>query len=127
MIQAMAAMAAAGPLVNAVSRMFTPRTPQVVQPTPVDARNFEARLAAQQVARGEGFSYMTPAEQENYLRGLMGRDVELTLSDGKSLSGKIEGLELADGHPRMKINGVTVELEGIRSVRTLNGAGTLRA
>jgi flagellar basal-body rod modification protein FlgD len=82
---------------------------------PVKDRDFLAQMAqlntAQQMERiGSMFTTFQAA-------GLIGREVEAALPTGSVLRGKVESVQISAGRVMLTINGETVALETIRTIR----------
>ena len=82
---------------------------------PVKDRDFLAQMAqlntAQQMERiGNMFTTFQAA-------GLIGREVEAALPTGTVLTGKVESVQMRAGRVLLTVNGETVALETIRTIR----------
>jgi len=82
---------------------------------PVKDRDFLAQMAqlntAQQMERiGNMFTTFQAA-------GLIGREVEAVLPTGTVLTGKVESVQMRAGRVLLTVNGETVALETIRTIR----------
>jgi len=82
---------------------------------PVKDRDFLAQMAqlntAQQMERiGSMFTTFQAA-------GLIGREVEAVLPTGTVLTGKVESVQMRAGRVLLTVNGETVALETIRTIR----------
>lgn len=82
---------------------------------PVKDRDFLAQMAqlntAQQMERiGNMFTTFQAA-------GLIGREVEAALPTGTVLTGKVESVQMRGGRVLLTVNGETVALETIRTIR----------
>jgi flagellar basal-body rod modification protein FlgD len=82
---------------------------------PVKDRDFLAQMAqlntAQQMERiGNMFTTFQAA-------GLIGREVEAALPTGAVLTGKVESVQMRAGRVLLTVNGETVALETIRTIR----------
>ena len=82
---------------------------------PVKDRDFLAQMAqlntAQQMERiGSMFTTFQAA-------GLIGREVEAVLPTGAVLTGKVESVQMRAGRVLLTVNGETVALETIRTIR----------
>jgi len=82
---------------------------------PVKDRDFLAQMAqlntAQQIERiGSMFTTFQAA-------GLIGREVEAALPTGSVLRGKVESVQISAGRVMLTINGETVPMNAIRTIR----------
>ena len=82
---------------------------------PVKDRDFLAQMAqlntAQQIERiGSMFTTFQAA-------GLIGREVEAALPTGSVLRGKVESVQISAGRVMLTINGETVPIDTIRTIR----------
>jgi flagellar basal-body rod modification protein FlgD len=82
---------------------------------PVKDRDFLAQMAqlntAQQIERiGSMFTTFQAA-------GLIGREVEAALPTGSVLRGKVESVQISAGQVMLTINGETVPMNAIRTIR----------
>jgi len=82
---------------------------------PVKDRDFLAQMAqlntAQQIERlGSMFTTFQAA-------GLIGREVEAVLPTGSVLKGKVESVQMSAGRVLLTINGETVPMDAVRTIR----------
>lgn len=82
---------------------------------PLRDRDFLAQMAQLNTAQQmERLGTMLTAFQAT---ALLGREVEATLPNGTTLSGRVQAVQLSVGKVLLKVNNETVPLESVRTIR----------